>query len=93
MLRDLFPALCAGPVPAGADIWEISRLVTNPAGAAGTSILRVHRLLALALLEFAHEGAQFFHARDGHGVVEAGPHAADRLVALQLQQAGVQIGN
>jgi N-acyl-L-homoserine lactone synthetase len=57
MLRDLFPMLCAGPVPAGEHIWEISRLVTNPAGASGTSILRVHRLLALALLEFAELNA------------------------------------
>jgi N-acyl-L-homoserine lactone synthetase len=57
MLRDLFPMLCAGPIPAGEHIWEISRLVTNPAGAAGTSILRVHRLLALALLEFAELNA------------------------------------
>jgi N-acyl-L-homoserine lactone synthetase len=53
MLRDLFPTLCAEPVPQEDSCWEISRLVTNPIGASGTSILRVHRLLALALLEFA----------------------------------------
>lgn len=53
MLQRLFPTLCAGPVPADERCWEISRLVTNPVAASGTSILRVHRLLALALLEFA----------------------------------------
>jgi N-acyl-L-homoserine lactone synthetase len=53
MLQRLFPMLCAGPVPVDDRCWEISRLVTNPVGASGTSILRVHRLLALALLEFA----------------------------------------
>ena len=54
MLSTLFSQLCAAGVPSGDDCWEISRLVTNPADASGTSILRVHRLLALALVEFAH---------------------------------------
>lgn len=53
MLQRLFPMLCAGPVPTGEHIWEISRLVAAPAGASGTSILKMHRLLALALIEFA----------------------------------------
>jgi len=53
MLAGMFAGLCARAVPIGDDCWEISRLVTNPNGASGTSILRVHRLLALALLEFA----------------------------------------
>jgi N-acyl-L-homoserine lactone synthetase len=53
MLESLFSHLCPGGVPGGDDCWEISRLVTNPAEAAGTTILRVHRLLALALVEFA----------------------------------------
>lgn len=53
MLGSLFNHLCPGGVPGGDDCWEISRLVTNPAGATGTSLLKVHRLLALALLEFA----------------------------------------
>ncbi|HYD37847.1 MAG TPA: hypothetical protein VEA60_09555, partial [Allosphingosinicella sp.] len=30
------------------------RLVTRPADASGTTVLRIHRLLALALVEFAH---------------------------------------
>jgi acyl-homoserine lactone synthase len=53
MLSELFGELCSGPPPAHQGCWEISRLVTNPSGATGTSVLRVHRLLALALLEFA----------------------------------------
>jgi N-acyl-L-homoserine lactone synthetase len=53
MLRSIFSHLCAGPVPEGEDCWEISRLVTNPAGADGTTLLRVHRLLSIALCEFA----------------------------------------
>lgn len=53
MLVSLFSALCAGPVPVGEDCWEISRLVTCPPDVAGTSILRLHRLLSLGLLEFA----------------------------------------
>ena len=40
-------------VPRAADMWEISRLVTSPAGQPGTRLMRVHRLLALALIEFA----------------------------------------
>jgi len=53
MLAALFRDLCSGPVPTGEDCWEISRLVGSPAGAPGTSVLRIHRLLALALAEFA----------------------------------------
>ena len=53
MLSSLFGDLCAGPVPRGADIWEISRLVSRPADIAGTSVVKVHRLLSLALVEFA----------------------------------------
>jgi N-acyl-L-homoserine lactone synthetase len=55
MLDTLFSHLCPAGVPGGDDIWEISRLVTNPADATGTSVLKVHRLLALALVEFAVE--------------------------------------
>ena len=53
MLASLFPGLCAGGVPVADDCWEISRLVTSPPDVAGTSVIKVHRLLALALLEFA----------------------------------------
>ncbi|HEU0098192.1 MAG TPA: acyl-homoserine-lactone synthase [Allosphingosinicella sp.] len=53
MLNTLFSDLCPAGVPSGDDCWEISRLVTRPADASGTTILRVHRLLALALVEFA----------------------------------------
>jgi N-acyl-L-homoserine lactone synthetase len=53
MLDSLFSHLCPGGVPRGDDCWEISRLVTNPADATGNSVLKVHRMLALALVEFA----------------------------------------
>ena len=53
MLNSLFQSLCAGAVPVGNDCWEISRLVTSPPDVAGTSVLKLHRLMALALLEFA----------------------------------------
>jgi len=54
MLERLFSSLCPASVPRGPDIWEISRLVANPDNfAAGTAVLKVHRLLALALVEFA----------------------------------------
>jgi N-acyl-L-homoserine lactone synthetase len=55
MLDTLFSHLCPAGVPGGDDVWEISRLVTNPGDATGTSVLKVHRLLALALVEFAAE--------------------------------------
>ncbi|HYE27350.1 MAG TPA: acyl-homoserine-lactone synthase [Allosphingosinicella sp.] len=54
MLSTLFSRLCPDGVPGGDDCWEISRLVTRPADASGTTVLRIHRLLALALVEFAH---------------------------------------
>jgi N-acyl-L-homoserine lactone synthetase len=55
MLNSLFSHLCPGGVPEGDDCWEISRLVTSPPDARGTAVLRVHRLLALALVEFARD--------------------------------------
>lgn len=53
MLASLFRHLCAASVPVGEDCWEISRFVTCPPEVEGTSVLKLHRLLALALLEFA----------------------------------------
>lgn len=53
MLSALFSHLCRDEVPGGDDCWEISRLVSNPAEGGGLGLLRVHRLLALALVEFA----------------------------------------
>jgi N-acyl-L-homoserine lactone synthetase len=55
MLNTLFSHLCPGGVPDGDDCWEVSRLVTSPPDAPGTAVLRVHRLLALALVEFARD--------------------------------------
>lgn len=53
VLASVFPSLCAKGVPVGEECWEISRLVVSPADTNGTAVLRVHRMLALALLEFA----------------------------------------
>jgi N-acyl-L-homoserine lactone synthetase len=53
MLRSLFSSLCSGGVPEGQDIWEISRLVTSPRDVSPAGALKVHRLLALGLIEFA----------------------------------------
>jgi len=53
MLSQLFGELCSDAVPVGEDCWEISRLVSSPDNAPGASVIRVHRLLALALVEFA----------------------------------------
>lgn len=53
MLGSLFSRLCSGSVPVADDIWEISRLVTCPPKIAGTSLFKLHRLLALGLVEFA----------------------------------------
>ena len=52
MLEELFGALCPQGSPRRDDVWEISRLVTSPSGLPGTRVLGVHRLLALALVEF-----------------------------------------
>lgn len=53
MLGTLFAELCAGEVPTGEDCWEISRLLTPPSSVAGMSVVKVHRLLAMGLTEFA----------------------------------------
>jgi N-acyl-L-homoserine lactone synthetase len=53
MLSTLFSELCPDGVPVGDDVWEISRLVTRPEDSTGTSVLKLHRWLALALVEFA----------------------------------------
>lgn len=53
MLGSIFSHLCESDVPVSQSCWEISRFVTSPPEIAGTSVVKVHRLLALALLEFA----------------------------------------
>ncbi|HWW63140.1 MAG TPA: acyl-homoserine-lactone synthase [Sphingomonadaceae bacterium] len=53
MMDGVFPDLCADGVIRSSSCWEISRLVASIEGKAGTRLLRVHRLLALALVEFA----------------------------------------
>jgi acyl-homoserine lactone synthase len=53
LLAGVFADLCPDGVPNADQVWEISRLVTSPnEGQPGTRLLRVHRLLALALVEF-----------------------------------------
>jgi acyl-homoserine lactone synthase len=53
VLSTLFQSLCANGVPVDEECWEISRFVAPPAERSGTAVVRVHRMLALALLEFA----------------------------------------
>jgi len=54
LLEGVFASLCLDGCPRADDVWEISRLVSSPAiGQPGTRVLRVHRMLALALVEFA----------------------------------------
>jgi N-acyl-L-homoserine lactone synthetase len=52
LLADKFAGLCAAGVPRGADIFEITRLVTRP-GLTQDEATRVRRLLSLAIIEFA----------------------------------------
>jgi N-acyl-L-homoserine lactone synthetase len=53
MLATTFASLCPDGAPVGDDCWEISRLVTNPLKAGGAMSIRVHRMLATGLAEFA----------------------------------------
>jgi N-acyl-L-homoserine lactone synthetase len=53
VLGTLFPSLCANGVPVSERCWEISRFVAPPTEKSGTAVVRVHRMLALALVEFA----------------------------------------
>ncbi|MDB5690438.1 MAG: autoinducer synthase [Sphingomonas bacterium] len=53
LLAGVFGSLCPEGAPRADNVWEISRLVTAPhEGTPGTRVLKVHRLLALALIEF-----------------------------------------
>lgn len=55
MLTKLFAELCPDGAPTGSDCWEISRLVTNPRTVRGGTCVKVHRMLACALLDFAQQ--------------------------------------
>lgn len=57
MLARHFPHLVADAAVLGHDYWEISRLVTNPVIGRGTAALRIYRMLAVALVEFAELNA------------------------------------
>lgn len=52
LLGDKFAFLCDDTVPAGADIWEITRLCTTP-GMAPAAALQVRMQLVIALFEHA----------------------------------------
>lgn len=52
LLGDVFPHLCADGVPIGADVCEITRLVTTP-GLSRAEALQVRRQLSIALFEHA----------------------------------------
>ena len=53
MLNTVFADLCTPAAPTGRQVWEISRFLATPEGSCGVNILKVHRLLALALVDFA----------------------------------------
>lgn len=53
MMEGVFPELCVDAPLRGPNVWEISRLVATTTGNAGTRLVRVHRMLALGLVEFA----------------------------------------
>lgn len=53
ILGDIFPQLCAGPVPRGEDIWEITRLCMSPAISPLRQAMMLRRELAVGLVEFA----------------------------------------
>lgn len=55
MLTNLFAELCPAGAPTGPDCWEVSRLVTNPRTVRGGTCVKVHRMLASALLDFAQQ--------------------------------------
>lgn len=57
MLNTIFADLCPRPAPSGPDVWEISRFLATPEGSCGANILKIHRLLAMALVEFAEANA------------------------------------
>lgn len=76
MLGTLFAPLCHGMVPVGPTCWEVSRLLSRPQDCAGTSILRIHRLLAVALVEFA-----LLNGIDRYTVV-AEPHRVPALLSV-----------
>jgi len=52
MLKDIFPQLCEGEVPVGADIWEATRICTSP-DLEGIDPKEVRRLIYIASFEFA----------------------------------------
>jgi N-acyl-L-homoserine lactone synthetase len=69
MLSSIFADLCPEGAPAGEDVWEISRLVAAPE-ARGTSLLRVYRQLAEALIDFARQNgiARYTLVTEAHRV-------------------------
>lgn len=54
LLGEKFAFLCDGEVPAGADVWEITRLCTTP-GLAPAAALQVRMQLVVSLMEYALE--------------------------------------
>lgn len=53
ILGNIFPQLCAGPVPRGEDVWEITRLCMSPAISPLRQAMMLRRELALGLVEYA----------------------------------------
>ena len=53
ILGDIFPQLCAGPVPRDVGTWEITRLCLSPSLGSVRQAMLVRRELALGLIEYA----------------------------------------
>ena len=51
LMSEIFPHLCERGVPRGEDVWEITRMCTTEAAAAGPKVVR--QRLMIAMVEFA----------------------------------------
>lgn len=53
ILSDVFPQLCAGPIPRGRHVWEITRLCISPSVGFLRESLRLRQQIAIGSSEFA----------------------------------------
>lgn len=52
ILGNVFPSLCAGEVPTGDNVWEITRLCISPSVRRRSQSMEIRRKLAIAIVEF-----------------------------------------
>jgi N-acyl-L-homoserine lactone synthetase len=52
ILGSIFPSLCAGEVPTGENVWEITRLCISPEVRRRAQSMEIRRKLAIAIVEF-----------------------------------------